>query len=153
MSSPATTSAPEQPVVRPSGPGSARSSGPATPWCPRPALRSARATSAGRSAGKQRRGSIDSSASEQGEVPVQLVLGDLGLIGVPLLSLVADEPLEDVIAQRVGQQLRALHLVDGVVQAGGQRLNSLLGQLFGCQGEQVLVGLRRQRVVLREFFL
>ena len=50
--------------------------------------------------------------------------------------------------ERVGQQLGALHLVDGVVQARGQRLDPLLGQLLGCQGEQVVVGLGRQRVVL-----
>ena len=58
------------------------------------------------------------------------------------------KPLEDVVTQRVGQQLGALHLVDGVVQARGQQLDPLLGQLLGRQGEQVVVRLGRQRVVL-----
>src|SRR5271155_5628659 len=126
MSFPVTTSAPEYPVMRPSDPEATTSSGDATPWCPRPAFCRARVTSAGSSAGKQRRGSISPSGSEQGQVAIQLELGHLRLVSVPLLALVADEPFEDVVAEGLGQQFGSLHFVDGIVQARWQLVDPLL---------------------------
>jgi len=38
---------------------------------------------------------------EDGEVAVELELGDLGLVRAPLGPLVADEPLNDVGAERL----------------------------------------------------
>ena len=55
------------------------------------------------------------------EVAVELELRDLGLVGLPLGPLVADEPLEDVLAERLGHELGALHLSDGFGQRRRQR--------------------------------
>ncbi len=41
---------------------------------------------------------VDALRSERGEVAVELELGDLACVGVPLRTFVADEPLEDVLA-------------------------------------------------------
>src|ERR1700722_1686238 len=142
MSSPATTTAPDHPspLLAAAPSRSPKASGPDTARCPRPAVCSARVTSAGRSSGKQRRASI-SAASQQGQIAVELELGHLGLVVVPLGPLVADEPFEDVLAERGGQQLGALHLVDSIVQAGRERLDALEGQFLVGEREEVGVGL------------
>src|SRR5580704_9378632 len=128
MSASATTTAPDHPSPLPSGELSWTDSGPETARWPRPALCRASVTSGGSSEGKQRRGSI-SGPSQQRQVTIKLELADLRLVLVPFGPLVADEPFEDVVAQCLGQQLGALHFVDGVMQAGGQRRNALGGQL------------------------
>src|SRR5687767_10266357 len=60
------------------------------------------ASSGGAGSGKSSRGSMRSSAdwSEPRQVAVELELADLGLVVEPLVALVADEPLEHVLAQR-----------------------------------------------------
>ena len=65
--------------------------------------------------------------SQQREIAVELELCHLGLVGVPLLPFVADEPFEDVVAEGLGQKVRAFHLIDRVVQAARQGLDPLGG--------------------------
>src|SRR4051794_40536845 len=101
-SSSAHTTAPAHPS---SGSRRPAASGPATAFQAQPPRSRAWATSGGAGSGKRSRGSI---ASEDREVPLQLERGDLGLVGVPLDALVADEPLEDVLAERFGHELRRL---------------------------------------------
>src|SRR5690554_5589985 len=57
---------------------------------------------------------------EDGEVRVLLVGRDAGPVVVPLQPLVADEPLEDLLAQRLTDELAALHLLDGLVKVLGK---------------------------------
>ena len=126
MSSPATTTAPDQvpplPVPLPRRP----LRGPTRP-VGEPGALQGEGHLGGEVGGKQRRASIGRAGpgSQQGQVAVELELGHLGLVVVPLGPLVADEPFEDVVAEGLGQQLGALHLVDGVVQAGRKRFDPL----------------------------
>ena len=82
------------------------------------------------------------------EVAVELERRDLARVRGPLGPLVADEPLEDVLAERLGHELGPLHVVDGLVQAAGQRPDPLGGQLLGRQREEIGGGLGRQLVAL-----
>ena len=70
------------------------------------------------------------------------------LYGGPLGPLVADEPFEDVLAQGLGHELRALHVGDGLVEAAGQGPDLLGGQFLGRHGEQVGGRLAGQLVAL-----
>src|SRR5436309_10599365 len=45
---------------------------------------------------------------QDGQVALQLVGGDVGLVGVPLLALVADQVLVDVVAQALPHHLGTL---------------------------------------------
>src|SRR5215469_18971004 len=55
--------------------------------------------------------------SQDREVALQLELGDLVAVLAPLLALVAQEEVEDMLAERLGHQLAALHDRDRLVQA------------------------------------
>src|SRR5687768_2754753 len=55
-------------------------------------------------------------SSEAGEVALQLEPGDLSAVVVPLGPLVAQEEVEDVLPQRLGDQVAALHDADRLVQ-------------------------------------
>src|SRR5207248_8790754 len=48
---------------------------------------------------------IGGRGSEHGEIAAQLVLGDLEAVLLPLRTLVAQEEVEDVLPQRVGDEL------------------------------------------------
>src|SRR6266536_526125 len=54
--------------------------------------------------------------SENGEVALQLVRGDLGPVVQPLGPLVAQEEVEDVLAEGLGDQLGVLHAAHRVGQ-------------------------------------
>src|SRR5436853_7856806 len=54
------------------------------------------------------RGPRTATVLEQGQVPLQLVRGDVGLVVVPFFALVSDEKFEHVVAQRLPQQLGIL---------------------------------------------
>src|SRR6188508_2270026 len=77
--------------------------------------------------------------SQPREVAVELELRDLRLVLLPLGALVADEPLEDVLAERLGHQLRLLHLVERLGERSRQDRDAL-GQAL-LLGELVQVGL------------
>ena len=69
--------------------------------------------------------------SPGGQVPGELERGDLGLVVGPLGSLVAQEPLEDVVAERFADQLRAFHGVERFGQRLGQVPHAGCGPLLG----------------------
>src|SRR3954447_12208674 len=79
-------------------------------WPPRS---SSRANSGGGGSGWTSSGSI---RSPDREVTSQLEGGDLGLVVRPLGPLVAQEPFEDVIAQRLADEVGALHGVERLRQ-------------------------------------
>jgi len=82
-------------------------------------------------------GSGTAGGSEQRQVAVELELGDVGLVAGPLLALVADEPLEHVVAEGVGEQIRALHEGEGVLQAAGQVEDALGVELRGVRAKRL----------------
>src|SRR6266700_7182537 len=51
--------------------------------------------------------------SERGQVALQLELGDVAAVLVPLLALVAQEEVEHVLAERLGDEFAGLHHVAG----------------------------------------
>src|SRR5258707_7449402 len=63
-------------------------------------------------------------ASQGWQVPVELELGDLAAVVPPFLALVAQEEVEHVLAQRLGDKLAALHDVAGIRQTLRQRLHA-----------------------------
>src|SRR5581483_5321796 len=62
------------------------------------------------------RGAVKTGRSEHRQVAAQFVLGDLAAVLLPLLALVPQEEVEDVLPQRLGDQLAVLHRLDGLVQ-------------------------------------
>src|SRR5213078_3685905 len=76
--------------------------------------------------------SSGASGSDIAVVPVELELRDLRLVGEPFRPLVLDEPLEDVLAQRLGDELGRLHHVE--------RLGQRSGEGFDAFGEPFLFG-------------
>src|SRR6202030_615464 len=85
--------------------------------------------------------------SEHREVAAQLVLGDLAAVLLPLLALVAQEEVEDVLPQRLRDQLAVLHDLDGLVQVLGQRPDAERAALGGGQRPHVVLGSGGQLVV------
>ena len=75
-----------------------------------------------------------------GEVAVQLERRDLAAVVVPLGPLVAQEEVEDVLAERLGDQLAALHRPDRLGQAGRQRLDAERPPLAVGQRPDVVLG-------------
>src|SRR5205823_6228353 len=138
---------------RPPTPRSARSPSPARPWTRRAiGSRPARAPGPGwPGPGRERAGGAPPrflGLLQLWEIAVELELADLDLVVGPFGALVADEPLEDVLAKGLGQQLRALHGGHGVGEARGERTDALGRQLLGRQGVQVGGSLRGQLVAL-----
>ena len=70
--------------------------------------------------GRASSGSIGVRPTRLRQVAVELELGDLRLVVAPLGALVAQEPLEDVLAQRLGDELGPLHHVERL----GERLRA-----------------------------
>ena len=60
------------------------------------------------------------------QVPVNLPLGDICAVGVPLCFLVSDECLEDVLAQCLANELASFSELYGIVEAAWQRCDSHL---------------------------
>src|SRR5579883_3523321 len=89
-----------------------------------------------------------SSPLQQAEVAVELELGHLRRVLAPLRPLVADEPLEDVVAEGLGQQLGGLHETEGLLEVAGKGLDARVGELCRAEVEEVGIGLRWQRVAL-----
>jgi len=58
--------------------------------------------------------------SDLGVVLADLPVGDLLAVLVPLVELVGDEALEDVLAERAAHELAALRLLDRLVEVVGQ---------------------------------
>src|SRR6266508_563034 len=86
--------------------------------------------------------------SEDGEIPLDLVRRHVGLVGVPLLPLVADQELDHVVPERLAEDLRMVCELDRLVQVrregadpGGEPL--VLGHLV-----DVVRRLRRQLELL-----
>src|SRR5215472_14635399 len=82
--------------------------------------------------------------SEHGEVAAQLVLGDLAAVLLPLLALVAQEEVEDVLPQRLGDELAVLHGLDGLVQILRQGPDAERAALGGGQRPHVVFRAGRQ---------
>src|SRR5437762_12176148 len=76
-----------------------------------PHMSSAWATSGGAGSGNRSRGSIRrfSQPSPPPDVPVELELADLRLVVGPFGPLVPDEPFEDVLAERLADEIGVLH--------------------------------------------
>ena len=106
-----------------------------------------RASSGSGGSGKTTIGSIIG-LTERPQVAVVLERRDLRLVRPPLRPLVAEEPLEDVLAEGVEHELGALHHPQGVRERLRELLDAELGQLLVGQLEQVGLGLRRQVVLL-----
>src|SRR5579875_3250871 len=64
------------------------------------------------------------SRSQHRQVAVQLVFGDLAAVFLPFLALVAQEEVEDVLAEGFRDQLAVLHGPDGLVQVLRQRADA-----------------------------
>ena len=62
-----------------------------------------------------------SQCSEDGQHPGQFHRRDLAAVLLELGPLVAQEEVEDVLAEGLGDQIRPLHQADGLVQVPGQR--------------------------------
>ena len=82
------------------------------------------------------------------QVAVELQRRDLRRVVGPLRALVADEVLEDVLAERLGDELGALHHVDGLGERLRQRVDALGRALLGGHLVDVVGGLGREVVAL-----
>src|SRR5919107_710129 len=79
--------------------------------------------------------------SEHRQVPLQLELRDLRTVVLPFLTLVTQEEVENVLAERGGDQLAVLHDGDRLVQAARQ-LSDAQGPPLGVrQAPDVVLGL------------
>src|SRR5437868_13598976 len=114
-SSSAATTAPAQPS---SGSSRAAASGVAAAFHGQPPRSKACANGGGAGSGKRSSGSISQFRPplQDREIALDLERGDVRLVVVPLDALVADEPLEDVLAERLGHQFGLLHLDDGFLE-------------------------------------
>src|SRR6478752_7033749 len=86
--------------------------------------------------------------SQARQVALELEGRHLVAVVVPLGPLVAQEELEGVLAEGLGDELAALHDGDRLVQAGGQRLDAHRLALGVGQAPDVVLGLRREVVAL-----
>src|SRR5690606_30398707 len=73
---------------------------------------------------------------------------DLTTVGIPLGALVAQEEVEDVLAQRLGEELGALGDVDRLEEGAGQWLDPQAATLALGQRPDVVLGLTGQLVLL-----
>src|SRR5215475_6513689 len=83
---------------------------------------------------------------ENRQVAVQFERGDLMTVVPPFFPLVAQEEVEDVLAERFGHQLAVLHHVQRLVQALRQRLDAENAALAFGERPYVVLGLGRQFV-------
>src|SRR5690606_8524875 len=109
-----------------------------------PAMSSTRTTSGGAGTGQIRIGCIPPSPGAQ--VALELETADVGAVVLPLGALVAQEPLEDVLPERLPDQLRSLHLVEGRGEVRRQQPPFLLRAVR--QVVEVAGRLRRELVAL-----
>src|SRR4051794_35608060 len=86
--------------------------------------------------------------SEHRQVALQLVLGDLGTVVAPLLPLVPQEEVEDVLAEGRGDQLAVLHHGDGLVEAARELPDAERPALAVGQAPDVVLGLVGEVVAL-----
>src|SRR6516165_6461506 len=84
--------------------------------------------------------------SENRQVAVQFERGDLMTVVPPFFPLVAQEEVEDVLAERFGHQFAVLHHVQCLIQALRQRLDAEDASLALGEGPHVILGLGRQLV-------
>src|SRR6195952_1909061 len=96
------------------------------------------------------RGVSARNGSDDREHPVALEGGDLAAVLLPLRTLVAEEELIDVLAERLGEQLGVLGDLDRVVQVLGQLLESEGLALAVVERPDVVLGLARELVLLLE---
>src|SRR5206468_1982127 len=117
-SSSAATTAPAQPS---SGSRRAAASGVAAAFHGQLPRSRAWASGGGAGSGKRSSGSIGQSVPrlQDREIALDLERGDVRLVLVPFDALVADEPLEDVLAEGRGDELGLLHLDDRLFQRTG----------------------------------
>src|SRR5260221_9555698 len=85
--------------------------------------------------------------SEHRKVAVQLEPGDLAAVFVPFLALVAQEEVEDVLAEDLRNEVAALHHLDGLVEVGRQGLDAQCAALGGRKGPDLVLGTGRELVV------
>src|SRR5690606_39172258 len=78
----------------------------------------------------------------------QLVRRDLGPVVLPLLALVGEEVVEDVLAERVRDQLGGLHRTDGLLERARQRLDAERASLGLGELPVVCLGLVGQHVAI-----
>src|SRR4051812_2412699 len=87
-------------------------------------------------------------ASEHRQVAGELERRDLLAVGLPLRALVAQEEVEDVLAERLGHQLRGLERLDRVGQRARQRRDAECTPLAVRERPDVVLGAVRQVVTL-----
>src|SRR5438552_570412 len=75
--------------------------------------------------------------SEDGQVAVPLERGDLRAVLLPLPALVAQEEVEDVLAERLRDELAALHGGDGLAEGLRQRRDAQRTTLALGEGPDV----------------
>src|SRR5271170_4033974 len=85
--------------------------------------------------------------SEHRKVAVQLEPGDLAAVFVPFLALVAQEEVEDVLAEDLRDEVAALHDLDRLVKVGRQGLDAQGPALSGSEGPDIVLGAGRELVV------
>src|SRR5919106_569425 len=82
--------------------------------------------------------------SEDGEVAVDLERCHIRSVRQPLFALVANEPLEDMLTERLGHELRTLHLRHSVMQIVREGGDSGGASLLRGHGVDVVRGLCRR---------
>src|SRR6478735_2985414 len=86
--------------------------------------------------------------SEPRQVAVELEAADLVTVVEPLLALVAQEEVEDVLAEDVGDELALLHDLERPTERGRQRLDAHGPALGIGEAPDVVLGLGRKLVAL-----
>src|SRR5699024_10919387 len=84
----------------------------------------------------------------QREVGAELVRCDVPPVVLPLATLVAEEELEDVLAEGLGHEFGLLHRVERILEVAGQIRVAHRAPLTTTHGPHVVLGLRRQLVAL-----
>src|SRR3954471_18787653 len=144
-SSSATTIAPPQPSA---GSSAAAIAAFDTAFQAKPPRSSVCARSAGAGSGNTSKGSPVGLISERLEITRELPRGDLLLVRVPLPPLVADEVVEHVLTDRVPDELRSLHHVEGLGERLRQEVDAGRGTRRGRHLEDVAGGLLGEVVAL-----
>src|SRR6478736_7741129 len=90
----------------------------------------------------------DSPPLEARQVAVELELGHLATVVLPLRPLVAQKEVEDVLAQRLGDELAALHHLERAAERERQRIDAHGPSLGVGEVPDVVLGLRRDLISL-----